>query len=442
QRNDGDEIGIKESTAVGLVSYVIQALVWCGVDAESWRYSHRPFNRSMTPFKAYSKLDEKVIVTRLSDLFFGISTQLIAHKTGDLPLPEKLTVSIDINDQLEVLLFPTSLKPHNKGKVSASSAFNLAMGAAYHLLCYFTSLNHSVVRSICHPIEIETDNGERGLKTIKISGFKARANLSVTALVSNETDEHIVFDVEKKTGVAFIETLVKLSTCFASSKRLLYTLQFDGQVSNSFYLPEINRQLTKQLNLVTSYRLINLPWFSELFYSYQQNKAIELKTIRTDSERTIVRKHSYPIRKERATRMTLYISYCILSCFTDKPLKGVLLPLSYTEKDSNGNIQVSFFYHSGKQGHLEIPASCLPLIKDIEAWATARADRQPKSQPRFLLRAGSLSRPAKQWEGFSPLPADFMKRIRVKPNDYFLTLQSSRFRETKKWSPIFGHDFK
>ncbi|EOW0798662.1 hypothetical protein ACN2LU_004198, partial [Vibrio vulnificus] len=160
QRNDGDEIGIKESTAVGLVSYVIQALVWCGVDAESWRYSHRPFNRSMTPFKAYSKLDEKVIVTRLSDLFFGISTQLIAHKTGDLPLPEKLTVSIDINDQLEVLLFPTSLKPHNKRKVSASSAFNLAMGAAYHLLCYFTSLNHSVVRSICHPIEIETDNGE------------------------------------------------------------------------------------------------------------------------------------------------------------------------------------------------------------------------------------------------------------------------------------------
>ncbi|HGF3774357.1 TPA: hypothetical protein ACF37B_003238 [Vibrio parahaemolyticus] len=430
QRNSGDEIGIKESTVSGMVTYVIQALVWCGIDAGNWRYSHRPFNRSVTPFKAYSKTDEQIIVTRLSDLFFGISTQLIAHKTENLPLPEKLAVSIDFNEQIEVLLFPTSLKSHLKGKVNASAAFNIAMGAAYHLLCYFTSLNHSVVRSVCHPIKIETESRERTLKTIKIRGFKARANRNVSALVSNETDEHIVFDVEKKTGVAFIETLAELSSCFGGTKGLLYTLTEDVQISDSFYLPEINRHLIKQLNLVTSYRILNLPWFSELFYTYQQNKAIELKTVRTETERAIVMKRTYSIRKENATRNTLNISYCILSCFTDKPLKGILLPLSYSERDDNGNIQVSFFYHDGKQGYFDMPAGYLPLVKDIESWATTRADAQSKSQPRFLLRTGSLSEHAKQWDGINPLSSAFIKRISVEPNDYFLTLQSSRFRET------------
>lgn len=430
QRNNGDEIGIKESSVSGMVSYVTQALIWCGVDAENWRYSHRPFNRSMAPFKAYSKFDEQIIVTRLSDLFFGISTQLIAHKTGRLPLPEKLAVSIDFNDRNEVLLFPTSLKCHLKGKVNAAAAFNIAMGAAYHLLCYFTSLNHSVVRSVCHPIKVETDSRERALKTIKIRGFKARSNRNVSALVSNETDEHIVFDVEKKTGVAFIEILAELSTCFGGVKGLLYTLNEDEQISESFYLPEINRHLINQLNLIASHRILNLPWFSELFYTYKQNKAINLKTIRTDTERIIVRKHIYSIRKENATRNTLNISYCILSCFTDKPLKGILLPLTYSKRDSNGYIQVSFFYQDGNKGYFDIPASYLSLVKDIENWATTRANGQSKSQPRYLLRIGSLSMPAKQWEGVSPLSSAFIKRIGVEPNDYFLTLQSSRFRET------------
>ena len=440
EMSDGNEIGIKESSVKGQWVYISTALEWCGLDAKEWRHLHRHFKSVTTPFEAYSERDELMIVGRLSELFFGLAPQLIALKIDESTVPDSLPVAITFDDKEDIISFPTSLELKNAGKVNYQSAFNVVMGAAYHLICYFTSLNDSVVREICHPLTVETDTRDKSLKTIKITGFKPRANQDVSALMSNEVDESekVSFDVEKKTGVTFIETLSELSRLYGSDEVLLYTLDKDGAIADAFDLVKLNANLTNTLNLISSKRAMNLPWFSELFYTYQQSKGIELRAKTNAIGRKVVSKSIYPIpQKGVLARSILNISYCILSCFTDAPLKGMLLPLSYSPKDENGHIQVSFSREDDSKGYFEIPATYLKLIKDIEAWATARLNPCCKKKPPYLLRIG-VSSQAKQWEGASPIRSNYFTELAVQANDYFVTLQSSRFRETTSYQEYAG----
>ncbi|MFL0854997.1 hypothetical protein ACJO1H_05575 [Vibrio parahaemolyticus] len=432
QRNDGDELGLKESSCVFIQSAVTTALTWCAAYDENWKHQHRPFDKRKDSYKPYSEDEENVIISRLRDLFFGLAPQLIAIKKENTETPDELPVSINFGPFTEMLQIPTSLQSA-QGQVSKSCAFNLAMGAAYHLFCYFTSLNDGPVREVCHPLVVEIDSRDKSLRTIKVRGFKARANKDVSATLTNEVDDQITFDVEKRSGVAFIELLSELSSLYGSNHELLYMLNSSNQISSHFNVTEVNKHLVAQLNLIASHRSLNLPWFREHFYTFLQGNAITLKKTINNIGRSIVSKTLYQLDKKSTTKSILDISYCILSCFTDIPLKGALLPLTYSEKDHNGNIRVSFSYQDGKKGFFEVPAHELSLVEDIERWALERAESACKTHPKLLLRYGCLKKQPKQWKGVSPTSANVMKRWGVKANDYFLTLQSSRFRETTSY---------
>ena len=429
QRNDGDEVGIKESTCVNKNAGTIIALTWCGVYAESWKHLHRPFRNRHDPFLPYSDADEKMIVSRLSSLFFGLALQLIAIKKNEKLNSESLPVTIDFGSHKEEIHLSTSLRA-STGGVKSNSAFNITMGAAYHLLCYFTSFNDSVINEVSHPLTIQTDSRDKSLKTIKINGFKIRANKKVSATLTSKLDDCISFDVEKKTGVTFIKVLVELSSLYGSNTELIYTLNSDEQISTKFDVIEINKHLVTSLNLVSSCRKLNLPWLSELFYTFAKGEAITLKAVTNKIGRRVVKNAKYTVNKKNSTYNMLKVSYIIISCYTENSLKGILLPLKYTTKNETGNVRVSFFYNNGEQGYFEVPRSELTLIKDIEIWATARADKGLKKYPRYLLRTGHLAQEPKFWEGFSPITPNTMKHWGIQKNDYFITLQSSRFRET------------
>ncbi|KII81155.1 hypothetical protein, partial [Vibrio renipiscarius] len=422
-----DELGIKESTASLIISSLSKALSWCGLPSERWTILHRPFNSRHDSTEAYSDADEKIIVTRLSDLFFGLASQLIALKTGNTPAPNELPICINFGEYKETLMVKTDLKTKN-GFAHSGCAFNLAMGAAYHLMCYFTSLNDSDVRKISHPITVHADTRDKSLQTVKVSSFKARANKEVGAILTNESD--FSFDVEKKSGVMFIKTLAELSTLYGEERDLLFTLDTNAQESHAFNIKSINRHLTTTLNLVSSERALLLPWFQELFYSYFNHECIGLKKTTNELGRAMVSKITAPITNKARVTSGLFLSgYCILSCYTDQPLKGIILPLSYSEKDKNGNVTISFHYQNGDSGHFVIPAADKALIKDIELWATKRADNQLKTLPRFLLKKGNNDK-SEQWEGINPISANLMSKWAIKPGEYFINLTSSRFRET------------
>ncbi|MBF4217801.1 hypothetical protein C5616_21780, partial [Vibrio anguillarum] len=147
--NHGDELGIKEVTAASILSSLRNALDWCGVPASDWALLHRGFSGETTPYKGYSEQEEELLVTRLEELFFTLTPQLIAAKENNIPLPEKLPLIINLGSHEEMIQIPTSLDGtwggtnKNGTNVNTGAAFNLTMGAAYHLMCFFTSLNDS-----------------------------------------------------------------------------------------------------------------------------------------------------------------------------------------------------------------------------------------------------------------------------------------------------------
>ncbi|WP_318490339.1 hypothetical protein [Photobacterium leiognathi] len=430
--NHDDELGIKESSAASLLSMLRIALDWGGFPVTDWARHHRGFTGQTTPFVGYSDQEEKLLVTRLSNLFFALATQLIAAKENNTPLPATLPIVIALGEHEEVVQIPTSLDTKvgiskKDGKaVNAGAAFNLTMGAAYHLMCFFTSLNDSNIRSISHPIKVHIEERDKTLETVRVSSYKPRANKEVDALLLGET-----FDVDKRNGVKFIKLLERLSKLYGNTEdgdQLLFTLNNAANISDNFRLTDINKKLVNQLHLLSPNRAGNLPWFKTLFYAYRNQQAITLKKTVNKLGRTVVQKKVEAIAKSKAVQGATNSAYCILSCYTDLPLKGILLPLTYSEKDSDGYITVSFNYRNGRHGCFNVPASDLALIKDIEHYANENADKQPKRYERLLLTR-SRRYVHYDWEGISPISGQLMATWSVEPNHYYLSLLSSRWRK-------------
>ena len=429
----GDELGIKEITAAITVSALRTALSWCGLPADTWAPHHRGFSGERTPYKGYSDAEEKVLVARLSELFFTLAPMLIAAKKENLVLPDELPVVIDFGGHQEIISIKTSLKTRNYWmnktgiSVKPAAAFNMALGAAYHLMCFFTSLNDGDIQSIAHPVTIHTDERDKSLKVVKVSSFKARANKEVDAVLTNQS-----FDIDKRDGVKFIKTLETLSALHGGEKgaELLFMLNNQGEKSSSFDLVSINKHLMVELNLLSPTRASCLPWFKELFHSYRNQHVIELNKKTNTLTRVIVSKISRPCSKTKASQGATNAAYCILSCYTDLPLKGILLPLSYSDKDAEGNISVSFKYRNGESHHFLIPAADMALIEDVERFATELADKQQsKRAERLLLKRGNQKEAPKDWDGISPISSNLMRTWSIEPNEYFISLQSSRWRE-------------
>lgn len=434
EMSHGDELGIQESTAANIATHLRNALSWCGLLADTWAPHHRGFCGEKTPNKGYSDVEEEVLVARLSELFFTLAPQLIAAKKEKLVLPAELPVVIDLGDHQETISITTSLKTHSHGKsktgtsVKPAAAFNMVMGAAYHLMCFFTSLNDGDVNSIAHPVTIHTDERDKSLQVVKVSSFKARANKEVDAVLTNQS-----FDVDKRDGVKFIKTLETLSALYGGCEEgteLLFMLNNLGEKSRSFNLPEVNKHLMVELNLLSPTRVSCLPWFKELFYSYRNKHVIKLKKKTNTLGRVVVSKSSHPCSKAKATQGAKNTAYCILSCYTDLPLKGILLPLTYSDSDAEGNISVSFKYRNGESQHFSVPAADKALIEDIEQFATELADKQySKNYERLLLKRGHAKEPPKDWDGISPVSPSLMKTFSIETNEYFISLQSNRWRE-------------
>ncbi|MFV8461250.1 hypothetical protein ACNO7T_08865 [Vibrio campbellii] len=428
----GDELGIKEATAASIVASIRNALDWCGLPVSTWAVLHRGYAGEKKSYRGYSDAEEKLLVARLSHLFFTLAPVLIANKENNTLLPETIPLTIPLGEYEELISIPTSLEALNPQRnkngraVNSGAAINLTMGAAYHLMCFFTSLNDSNIRKVSHPITIHKEVRDKSLEVIKVSSYKPRSSKEVDALLVGEE-----FDVDKRDGVKFIKLLEQLSKLYGNHEdgsELIFTLNNKAEVSDIFDLPKINRKLVNQLHLLSPYRSSNLPWFKELFYAYRNQQTIILKKTVNHLGRTVVHKEVQAIAKAPSGRGATNSAYCILSCYTDSPLKGILLPLTYSEKDSNGNITVSFNYRNGIGGFFKVPASDLTIIKDIEKYAKDKADKQPKKYERLLLAKSNRNTP-NNWKGCSPISSELMRTWSIETSHYYLPLQSSRWRE-------------
>jgi hypothetical protein len=271
-------------------------------------------------------------------------------------LPEVIGVPLEINGVVEYIEFQTGLVSRTSGACSGGTinhktAFNQCMVIAYHLICYFSSLNDSVIRQLCHPIKVETDNRDKSLKTVTISGFKNRANKRVDAVFSNEVD-NIAFDVDKRDGVAFMSTLTELSLLYAGdgneTARLLYALDSNGQIASRFDVRAGSLRLVTRLHLLSNTKIGVVDWLITCFRSLVKfQKTYHLRAEIDEKGRTLITKKIEPVSNKLSTIRAPRYAFAALSCITDVSLKNIILPLVYHNKDGQGNVTVSLNYVDG-----------------------------------------------------------------------------------------------
>nr|MBF4360408.1 hypothetical protein [Vibrio anguillarum] len=113
-----------------------------------------------------------------------------------------------------------------------------------------------------------------------------------------------------------LERLSKLYGNAADGSKLLFTLNNNAGVNDSFNLTSINKKLVNQLHLLSPYRAGNLPWFKVLFYAYRNQQTITLKKVTNPLGRTVVYKEVKPVTKIKAVQGATNSAHCILSCYT------------------------------------------------------------------------------------------------------------------------------
>ncbi len=442
QYDNGQEMGIKEESAMNKSNVLSHALLHCKFDILDLKNQCKPFlgNSGKSTVFPYHPSEQNIIIARLSSTFFVLASELIAYKTeGNYELPAVIKVPIITNSGIEHIEYQTDLGVNRQGaakilggiEINYDAAFNLCMTIAYHLICYFTSLNDSVVRELSHPISIESDTRDKSLKTVTVSGYKSRANKKVDAVFSNETDSKVVFDVDKRDGVTFISTLAELSLLYASvgneNAKLLYVLDSNSQVAKKFEVSVGTRKLIVRLHLLSSNKSNMVDWLITCFNALvKSQKSYLLGTTVDKSGRIVVTKKLENASAARVTVRAPLYAFAILSSFTDVSLKNIIIPLAYQEKNEQDNVCVSFHYENGSTGKFTIPAKYKSFLEDTEAWARTR---NFASKSKYLLPIGNIYK-ITQWKGLSPLTYKTLLVIGIGSGNFHTELSSRRFRKT------------
>jgi len=438
---NGAEVGLKESSASGFKSDTTQCLIAAKVFNPRWDRDTLQFKGNKSPVTPYSQKEFNSLLRHLQLVFFSITSQLIASKEKDEHL-EKVTTVIDELENGEFVtidLHDTAPKRGNM-KTNHQSPFNIAMSAGYLLFCHYSSFNTTSILNVCHPIKLVEDRKlNRTTKYVSIRAWKSRANKVVEGVFSQEPiidDGYVNLEIDKRDGLTFINTLSKLSE--------LFNPQFNNEPNPPLLYSLSNKDGVKPLHLQMGARTLNV-----LFHAYIDNKAIHApylierfnevvdKKIITEvraSNGIIVKKPKKLLPRDVKKR-AISLAFGALRALTDNKLKGICMPLTYSDADARGYVHVSFKYDSGLDGSFEVENRHIPFLRTLESYSAhynpvkiSKRSNAKKCTP-YLLPLGSKLC-TYQWEGKELPFADYLKKIGIYIGDYYLSLNAQKFRST------------
>ena len=122
-------------------------------------------------------------------------------------------------------------------------------------------------------------------------------------------------------------------------------------------------QLSKNLNLLSDSRAELTDHLVKTYADIVKDQKMTTfnKIKRDDGVYTMEAKVTV-LKKQVVTIRAMPIAYAALSCMTDVSLRNALIPLNYSEKDSDGAMTVSFKYADGSKGEFIVAAKYLSLI--------------------------------------------------------------------------------
>lgn len=397
QYEHGEEFGIAEESANCIkraVDHVLRAL---NFDIKKFQINLHKFSScSKDSTKPYDPKEWELALRRLNFYFTSLATQLITFRNENPthPLPSYLNVDVDcINGEYISVLCGSNVKGSGHVGYSGISPFSQCMAAGYFLFAYYTAFNTSSILDVNHPIKsIKLDKEGRTSEFVQIRAYKARAAKEVEALFhSNENEtNHTEFNAETgeagfilanlskrdrngiQDGLTFIQVMTLFSKTFSSEKygRLFYGL--DKQHNQvRLRINEAAKYIPINLGLYNAERAQLTDHFMDLFIS-AVDKMTVVKYAAISSPITgfrVMRKIERKLKTYFIKEYSIKLAYAVLTCLTDVPIDSIIMPLYYSEKDDDGNINVSFKFDDGGKGCFNIPAKYKIFLKRLEAYS-------------------------------------------------------------------------
>lgn len=420
QRPNGQILGLKERTANYVASTIEQALVWCEENVNQWGRQLRPFkNGKPESYEAYSDKELPMILNRVSSYFFQLAFPLLNDD-----LPSKINVGI-FEHSFDVPVCSTNTKGKAKqASLNYDTAFNQAMSCAYYLLSYFTAFNYSQLVELRHPIKWQQD---KTTEYYKLSAYKRRANKEVISFVGGE--------VHKK-SIQFMETLIALSLKYNKASNGLFVYWLDGNFTPRGISSTLlrNAKISSQLMLLSDRVSMCLPYLFGLHKNFivsSKNGYIEFDEYKViDRKLTKQKKKIIRFFSRRIVILSMLLLYAIIHIHPKNKrkavkLKGAVLPLSVIR--SGQDTKATIHYVDGTNVEVYIDNKYQQFLEDIDTFAKVRQHSR-STKPRYLLPLGPTKHTL-QWEGVVP-NTNYLSDYGIAAGEFFISLQSSRFRET------------
>lgn len=465
QYEHGEELGITEKSAGSIKRTVDDVLSSLNFDIKKLQTNlHKFFNCFEDSTRPYAPEELDLALRRLNFYFTSLATQLITfrNESQTKPLPSHLNVDVDcINGEYISVFCGSSVKGSGHVGYSAISPFSQCMAAGYFLFAYYTAFNTSSILDVNHPIKpIKLDKEGRTSKFVQIKAYKARAAKEVEALFhsnENETD-HTEFNPETgeagfilanlskrdrngiQDGLTFIQVMALFSKIFSGVKygRLFYGLdKQNNQVR--LRITEAAKYISINLGLYNSEKALLTDHFMELFIS-AVDKMTVFKYAAISSPNTgfrVIRKIERKLTRYSIKKYPIKLAYAVLTCLTDVAIDRIVMPLCYSKKDDDGNIEVSFKYDDGRKGCFRILAKYSSLLKKLEEHSNFYYTIPAQNESEFdvqkkahLLPLASRLNENKGRDLKAVISQDMLRECGVGFFNFYLSLSASRMRKT------------
>ncbi|HCE2406277.1 hypothetical protein [Vibrio parahaemolyticus] len=467
--DDKQILGVAEKSAANRKRVIKNLFSQVGLDVFEWDKGSKDFSvtgKNKKALENYSKVEHDIVLRRLHDKFFLLAPILIAEQEAGRFSDDSKGIAYSLaqaalsskKQTLDVeLLFLEGM--------TLNQAFNFSMEIGYHLFCHYTAFNDSVVTSVRRPIEFIKEKSEGKVsKYAIIKGFKGRAAKEVTGVIGESELEEVSARVDKRTGAAFLNMLLKLSSTFNPDEHglLLYQLDNEGlpiELKTDFK----NDNVPRKLELFADKRVGLAERLAESINSLCEHSYVEQVKRVVDDEgvrRISKSKEYYQPTSNQHTSLMLRLSVAFMQCFTAQSLRHAQLPLFYSAPDENGKITVtctSALISSESEDAQNtvitfyLDEVFLPVVQKIEDWATARNplfrkrkkgnqytskssiddskyNIEPTKGASYLFPQGRSGETS--FFNSYPVTAPFLSRIGLTPSHFFCTLNSTRFRKT------------
>jgi len=474
--DNNQSVGISEKSASLIKRVTKNAFSKLSLPIFEWDKGLKGFSVEGKPKELTQPLTQREqddTLNSLHEMFFLLAPTLIAEHLID----PKFIIS---NTNFHVKIIESLQYKNDKiandleflKHMSAIDVFNNTMKFGYLLLSHYTAFNDSVLTSVRRPIEVVTEKIEGKISTYgTIKGYKGRAHMDVTAILAEEVSESDLSElnttdyeevharIDKRTGMTFLNTLLKLADTFNPEKNglLLFKLDKDGHPSE--LATDISSDVTaRQLELFADKRIGLADRFAENIITLLDSSYIEKVKVRTgeDSIKRVFKAKNYYQRTAHANYRFAVImhrlSLAFVQCFTNQSLKDTKLPLYFSEPDEKGKITVTCTTTDGdKIITLYLDERYSPVLRRIEAWANSVFDGQDWDQSKlsrneygnadgapsisvahskrlpYLFPNSTYSR--NKTKNYTILPS-FLQDLGIKIDHFYLALNASRLRLT------------